>query len=91
MNTDNTPSLDYIKNLPAEEAIAHLDEFILMYPDNDEAYTLRGIKHWGLNHRKEAINDYLTALKLNPESKARMALDYANSILDFYNKDLLNP
>ena len=77
--------------MPAEEAIVALDRFIELNPDNDEAFTFRGLRHWGLNHRKEAINDYLAALKINPESKAKMALQYANSILDYYNKDLLNP
>ena len=84
-------SLEDIKNLSPAEALPLLDEFISNHPDNDEAYTVRGLKHWSLNHRKEAINDYLSALKINPESKAKMALQYANSILDYYNKDLLNP
>lgn len=82
---------DKLKNMNAVEAIAWLDEYIILHPDDDEAFTIRGIKHWGLNHRKEAINDYLAALKINPESRAKMALEYAYSILDYYNKDLLNP
>lgn len=84
-------SLEEIKSMKAEDAIPLLDEFILKNPDNDEAYTIRGLKNWSLNRRKEAINDYLSAIKINPESRARMALQYANSILDYYNKDLLNP
>lgn len=84
-------SLEEIKSMKAEEAIPLLDEFILKNPDNDEAYTIRGLKNWSLNRRKEAINDYLSAIKINPDSRARMALQYANSILDYYNKDLLNP
>lgn len=82
---------DEIRNLPANEAITALSEYILTHPDDDEALTLRGMKYWTLNQRKEAINDYLSALKINPESRAKMALQFANSILDFYNKDLLNP
>ena len=84
-------NLEEIKKLPAEEAILQLDIYLTDNPKDDEAFTLRGLRHWGLNHRKEAINDYLSALKINPESKAKMALQYANSILDYYNKDLLNP
>ena len=84
-------SLEEIKKMQPEEAIAALTEIIETNPDNEEALTLRGLRHWSLNHRREAINDYLAALKINPESKAKMALDYANSILDYYNKDLLNP
>ena len=85
------PPLEQISQLPPSEAIEILDEYIIANPEDDEAYTIRGLKHWSLNHRKEAINDYLTALRLNPESRAKMALEFANIILDFYNKDLLNP
>ena len=84
-------NLDEIRNLPPQEAIKALSEYITTHPDDDEALTLRGLKYWNLNQRKEAINDYLAALKINPESRAKMALQFANSILDFYNKDLLNP
>lgn len=37
-----------------------------------------------------AINNYLQAVHLNPESPAQQALDIANEILDFYNKDMYN-
>ena len=37
-----------------------------------------------------AINNYLEALHLNPDSPAKQALDIANEILDFYNKDMYN-
>lgn len=91
MSSDLTLILEKIKNISSEQAIKELSTFILMNPDNDEAYTLRGMKYWSLNQRKEAIKDYLTAIKINPDSKAKMALQYAYSILDYYNKDLLNP
>ena len=84
-------SLDEIKNLPASEAILSLTQYISFHPDDDEALTIRGLRYWSLNKRKEAINDYLAAIKINPESRAKMALRFAYSILDYYNKDLLNP
>ena len=34
--------------------------------------------------------NYLEALSINPDSPARQALDIANEILDFYNKDMYN-
>ena len=37
-----------------------------------------------------AINNYLEAIHLNPESPARQALEIANEILAFYNKDMYN-
>jgi tetratricopeptide (TPR) repeat protein len=84
-------TLDEIKTLAPAEAIIRLDAFIVAHPDNDEAYTLRGLRHWALQHRSLAINDYLAALSINPASRARQALDAANDILNYYNKDLYNP
>ena len=37
-----------------------------------------------------AMNNYLEAIQLNPSSPARQALDIANEILAFYNKDMYN-
>lgn len=84
-------TLEEIKSLPALEAIEKLNIYLTSHPDDDEALTIRGLKYWSLNKRKEAINDYLAAIAINPDSRAKMALQYANSILDYYNKDLLNP
>ena len=91
MKQSESLSLEDIKKLPPQEAITCLDKFIKIFPDKEEAYLIRGMKHWNLNHRREAINDYLKAINLNPDSKAKALLQYANSILDYYNKDLLNP
>lgn len=38
-----------------------------------------------------AINNYNEAVRLNPASPAAAALEIANDILGFYNKDLYNP
>lgn len=84
-------SIENIRNLLPDEAILLLDKIINDNPENEEALTLRGMKHWAKGHRSLAIKDYLAAIRINPESKAKMALEAANSILDFYNKDLLNP
>lgn len=72
-------------------AIDLLDPYIAANPRDDEALTLRGIKHWSCGHRAEAINDYLAAIKINPESKAVEAMKATYDILDYYNKDLYNP
>ena len=49
------------------------------------------MKYWSCGNRALAINDYLAAIKINPESKAVQALKATNEILDYYNKDLYNP
>lgn len=82
--------LEEIRELPPQEAITALDEYIARSPE-DEAFTLRGMKHWALGHRASAINDYLKAVSLNPASASVQLLENARSILEFYNKDLLNP
>ena len=37
-----------------------------------------------------AINNYLEAVHLDPDSPAARALDIANEIMAFYNKDMYN-
>ena len=37
-----------------------------------------------------AMNNYLEAIHLNPDSPAAQALEIANEILAFYNKDMYN-
>ena len=83
-----------VRGLTGEEAVKIISDYIREHseaPDLDEAYTLRGMKYWGMQNRSAAINDYLTAIRLNPESKAVQALKATNEILDYYNKDLYNP
>lgn len=74
-----------------EEIIAMLNTFLNSHPDSDEAYTLRGLAYWSTGNRAEAIRDYLAAIRINPKSKASLALNSTNQILDYYNKDLYNP
>lgn len=74
-----------------EESIEILTAYISEHPEDDAAFTARGMKHWGAGHRALAINDYLAAIAINPESPARQALRAANDILDYRNTDLYNP
>lgn len=80
-----------IEGLEPAQAVAIISEFIEAHPQDDEALTLRGMKYFGMGKRADAINDYLKAISLNPDSKAKLALKAANEILDYYNKDLYNP
>ena len=80
-----------IKGLPYDEAIEILTEYIATHPEDDEALTLRGMKYWGAGKRSQSLNDYLAAIRINPDSRAREALKAANEILDYRNKDLYNP
>lgn len=80
-----------IKGLTSYEAIEILNVHIEAHPDDEVALTMRGIKYWGAGKRALAINDYLAAIRINPESNAREALKAANEILDYRNTDLYNP
>ena len=82
---------DKIRELNGEEAVRFLTDYIAQHPEDDGAYTLRGMKFWGMQKRSAAINDYLAAIRINPESRAVQALKATNEILDYYNKDLYNP
>lgn len=74
-----------------EECISILNTYIQIHPNDDKALTLRGMKHWGAGERALAINDYLLAIKINPNSIAKAALEASNEILDYRNTDLFNP
>ena len=40
---------------------------------------------------QNAMNHYLEAVSINPDSPAKGALEMIEGILDFYNKDIYNP
>lgn len=77
--------------MDASKAIEILTDYLKQTPDDDEALTMRGMKHWAMGQRSLAINDYLRAIEINPSSKAKQAMEATYDILDFYNKDLYNP
>lgn len=71
--------------------IRTLSELIAADSGDEESLIVRGRLYWALGMRKEAINDYLAAQRLNPTGKAAELLKASYAILDFYNKDLYNP
>ena len=75
----------------SKSSISCMVECMSTNPGDDGALTLRGLKYWSLGRRADAINDYLAALEINPESKAKQAMQATYDILDYYNKDLYNP
>ncbi len=74
-----------------DEAIRLLDEYVTLTQDpSDRAYYLLGNAHRKKGDWQKAINNYLEAMAINPESPAANAYAAANEILDFYNKDMYN-
>ena len=75
----------------ADEAIRLLLEFIsASETPSDRAYYLLGNAFRKKGDWQGAINNYLEAMAINPDSPARNAYTIANDILDFYNKDMYN-
>ena len=44
-----------------------------------------------MGRRGEAMSDYTRAAKLDPDGPATLLIEHSNSIMDFFNPDLLNP
>lgn len=88
-------SLNNIKMLISQgdidTAMKELDAFISSCPDTcDEAYYLRGNAFRKLGDWQQALNNYLAAIDINPESPALQAKNMLMDILNFYNKDMYN-
>lgn len=73
-----------------EEAIRLLINYLNDHPSSDEAYYLLGNAYRKRGDNRLALNNYLEAIALNPDSPAQQAYDMIISILDFYNKDMYN-
>lgn len=75
----------------ADGAIALLEEYCSGGGVMDDGlYYLLGNAWRKKGNWQMAINNYLEALGINPDSPAKQALDIANEILAFYNKDMYN-
>lgn len=72
-------------------AMGHLDQYIDRFPQDDEAYFMRGKLNWRMQRYPEAVTDFEHAVGINPGSGATHALELARDVFDFYNPDLLNP
>lgn len=82
---------DMIADDNFQEAIDALSAMIENDGDNAELYFERGKLLWRINDRRNAINDILKAMELNPGSPAGQYLEHINSIMSFYDKDRYNP
>jgi cytochrome c-type biogenesis protein CcmH/NrfG len=74
-----------------DKAIALLDDYIKEHPADDEAWCLRGNAYRKKEDFQQALNNYLQAIELNPDSPAVQAHSMLMKILEYHNKDMLNP
>lgn len=73
-----------------DNAIEDLHSFISEKPD-DQAYYLLGNAYRKKGDFKNAMENYLEAIAINPDSPAVEAHQMLINILEFYHKDLYNP
>lgn len=80
-----------IGNHTIDEARSAVGRALAANPADDAAYYCLGRVLWKYGERAQALEAYNQAVKLNPESPARHAIEIARSVFDFFNPDLLNP
>jgi len=87
--------MDEVKQLiydgKTDDAIRLLDQYITGHEESDEAWCLRGNAYRKKGDMRQALNNYLRAIELNPESPAKQAYAMLIEILDYYNKETYNP
>ena len=81
---------ELLRNDHIDEALNILNEYIKIDPKSDEAYYLRGNVYRKLEMTQLAINNYLAAIEINPDSPAQEAYNMMIKILNFYNPDMFN-
>lgn len=69
-------------------AASMLSALIAGSPNDDELYYLRGCAYAKLAAWQGAMESFMQAVALNPQSPAAEALNMVQGILDFYNKDI---
>lgn len=86
---DNIVNL--LNNGRIDEAIQLAESFIAESdkPD-DRLYYLLGNAYRKKGNWQMAINQYLEAIAINPQSPAQQAYNMAMDILNFFNKDMYN-
>lgn len=73
------------------EALAAIDNALKETPANAPLLIAKGKLLWRLDRRGEAMSAYEQAARLDPDGPAGLLIEHSNSIMDFFNPDLLNP
>lgn len=86
---DNIVNL--LNNGRIDEAIQLAESFIAESDKSDDRlYYLLGNAYRKKGNWQMAINQYLEAIAINPQSPAQQAYNMAMDILNFFNKDMYN-
>lgn len=57
----------------------------------EEEYIALGDAYWKRQDWKQCLDNYAEAIRMNPESQAVAKREMVMQIINFYNKDMLNP
>lgn len=75
----------------ADEALAIVEQALAGNPESAPLLIEKGKLLWRLNRKGEAMSAYEAAALIDPEGPAKLLIEHSNSIMDFFNPDLLNP
>lgn len=85
------PIKELISQGDVDSAIQLLDKYLLTSSaGKDEAYYLLGNAYRKQGNWQKALNNYQSAIELNPDGPAMQARKMVMDILNFYNKDMYN-
>lgn len=82
---------DRIKRLFDANRLAEATQLLNERPEDSWAQYMLGRIAWKEGRRADAIEYYERAAASDPESEAAVALEQAQEIMNFFNKDLYNP
>lgn len=73
-------------------ALEKYKEIALLEKDNIEAHFKVGELHHQLGELPPAMSAYIRVIDLDPEhKKAKVKVEMIKMIMDYYNKDMINP
>lgn len=75
----------------AAARLAEVEKALLAGPASAELLVEKGKLLWRMGKRGEAMSAYEAAAAIDPDGPARLLIEHSNSIMDFFNPDLLNP
>lgn len=87
-------TIEQIKSLIADNRLDEAEKIIkslLETRKDDLFYYLLGNIQRKRGNWQEALNNYYQAMEINPESPASIAAESLNNILNYRNKELMNP
>lgn len=74
-----------------EVAFAAVEAALLKNPADASLLIAKGKLLWRMGRRGDAMSAYEAAAAIDPDGPARLLIEHSNSIMDFFNPDLLNP